>query len=276
LAVSAAAAPEGEEPDEVGNHREVAVTPEEFTQELAQALGPLLRSVVLYGSAAAGDHLGKGSDFNILAVSDRLGVSELEAVMPATKRWSRKGNPPPLLMTLRGLKRSCDVFPIEILDIRESRRILFGEDVIVGLEVVQENLRLQLEHELRAGLIRLRESFLLTAGRKGPIVDLMKRSVSSFLVLSRAALRLFESEVPRQKIDAFRRLADRFQIDPAPFVTVLQLKEGSLKTRNVDPPALFAQYLRVVERLVEQVDVFLQAAATPEGSGVTESPGNPI
>ena len=45
--------------------------PEQLVEQLKRALPASLRSVVLYGSAAAGDHVAGKSDFNILVVAER-------------------------------------------------------------------------------------------------------------------------------------------------------------------------------------------------------------
>lgn len=234
--------------------------PDDLVEKLKKALGSQLKSIVLYGSAAAGDHLGEGSDFNILVALDRLGLDELNALVPISDRWVKAGNPPPLLFTRDRFIQSADVFPIEILDIREAHKILFGEDIIAELDVSKENLRLQLEHELKGKLIQLRAGFLVTKRDAGRIVDLMVDSLSSFLVLARAALRLLQEQVPAQKIDALKQLAEQFHFETQSFETIQQIKEGTLKQRDVDAEQLFSRYLEAIEQMTDRVDSYLREA----------------
>ncbi len=234
--------------------------PDDLVDKLKKALGSQLKSIVLYGSAAAGDHLGEGSDFNILVALDRLGLDELNALVPISDRWVKAGNPPPLLFTRDRFIQSADVFPIEILDIREAHKILLGEDIIAELDVSKENLRLQLEHELKGKLIQLRAGFLVTKRDSGRIVDLMVDSLSSFLVLARAALRLLQDEVPAQKIDALKRLAEQFHFETQSFETIQRIKEGTLKQRDVDAEQLFSRYLEAIEQMTDRVDSYLREA----------------
>jgi predicted nucleotidyltransferase len=166
------------------------VKPEALAEKLHSVLGDRLRSVVLYGSAAAGDYVGKESDYNVLVVTTRLGVDELTELSGVSTAWGREGNPPPLYFTLDRLQKSADVFPIELLDIRESHRILFGDDIVTEIDVHPDHLRLILERELESMLIQLREQFLLTGGKARPVRKLMVDSLSTVLVLFRAALRL--------------------------------------------------------------------------------------
>jgi predicted nucleotidyltransferase len=228
-----------------------------MVKNLESALGANLKSAILFGSAAAGDHMGAGSDFNLLIIIERLSVEDLKRVMPHTNKWIRSGNPPPLFFTWERLRRSCDVFPIEILDIVDARRVLSGEDLVATLQVSGENLRLQLEHELKGKLIQLREGFLETKGRSSRIVRLLVESLSSFLVLARASLRLLGDSTPPCKMDAMRLLGERFLFDVEPFETVAKIKEGSLKGRQVDAEGLFSQYHTAAEQFVDSVDLYI-------------------
>jgi len=226
--------------------------PEAFTEILKKVCGDNLVSVILYGSAVAGDYAGKHSDFNLLVILNRLDFSDLKALTTPTTKWSRKGNPPPLLFTQERLTQSTDVFPIEIMDMKQSHRVLFGENVLDAIEVSQTNLRLQIEHELRAKLITLREQYLLTYGRLKALKTLMIQSLSSFLVLFRATLRLFDQDVPARKMDALKQLAVKLEFDVRPFEQVNALKQGQPVTEELE--SLFKKYLHSITEVIDAVD----------------------
>lgn len=233
------------------------MTPEQFAERLKTALPSGLRSVVLYGSAAAGDFVPGKSSYNVLAVADTLGLTELDALSPPIADWTRAGNEPPLLFTTDQLKTSADAFPIELADIRKSRKTLFGEDFLGGIEIDEDCLRLQLERELKGKLLSLRRHYLQSQGNGDRIAALMARSLSTFLVLVRASLRLFRPEPPAAKLDALAELAKHISFDPKPFRDVHELKAGRLwanPPRDSVAKALFADYLRAVETIVEAVD----------------------
>ncbi len=230
------------------------MTPEAFTDKLKEALGDELVSVVLYGSAAAGERSEKYSDFNVLVVCTRLGLDELDLIAPLAQEWARHGNPPPLLFTWERLKQSSDVFPIELLDIKEGHEMLYGEDVVRELPISQANLRFQLEHELKGKLIQLRESYLLTASKPDEIVDLMIHSLSTFQVLLRATLRFYEINVPRKKRDAVISLAKHVNFDVGIFDEVNDLKDGVLAIEDIDVMAFFDRYLRAAENAADLIN----------------------
>ncbi len=66
---------------------------EKLNESLKRILGDKLISVILYGSAAAGDHAGKKSDMNVLVVTLELKPQELlnlsQTVIPWVKRETR-------------------------------------------------------------------------------------------------------------------------------------------------------------------------------------------
>jgi predicted nucleotidyltransferase len=75
------------------------MTPEQLVEQLRAAYGPELRNVVLYGSAAAGEHIAKRSDYNILVLVDKLPLERLRAAAAVSSAWGDAGNPPPMTLT---------------------------------------------------------------------------------------------------------------------------------------------------------------------------------
>jgi hypothetical protein len=153
--------------------------------------------------------------------------------------------------------QATDVFPIELLDIRECHKVLYGENLVQGLEIDTKNLRLQIEHELRGKLIRLRQSYLLTQGKPRAVADLMIQSLSTFLVLFRAALRLFEPEVPQKKFQSLEKLSTHLAFDGSVFRTVQELKDGTKKPKEVSVGELFNNYLKTIECVIDAVDAYI-------------------
>ena len=242
--------------------------PEQLVEKLLKVQPLILRSVILYGSAVTGDFVKKRSDYNVLVIAEHLGVAELRALSAVARRWVKAGNPPPLLFTLDRLKQSADVFPIEILDMKAANRVLHGEDVLSTIPVSEVNLRHQVESELKGKLIQLREAYLITGGRPRDVVEVLVRSIASFLVLFRAVLRLYQVDAPARKLNALAALAQQIPLDPNPFETVEALKEGRIKVRKVNADALFGDFLKTVETVVDAIDSY---AYGPERAEKQES-----
>lgn len=227
-------------------------TLDKFIEQIKQALGDQLVSATLYGSAAAGDYAGKSSDYNVLITTKTLNLSVLKKLATPTAAWTKSGNPPPLLFTPERLQRSADVFPIELLDIQDSRKILYGPDPLEGIEIDHANLRLQVEHELKGRLIQLRRAYLETQGRSRAVRNLLTDSYSSTCILLRAALRLFAKEIPAHKQAAVKALAQHIDFDPVPFDAVKLLRTENKSSIEVNQ--LFDQYIQSIEQVSDAVD----------------------
>ena len=87
------------------------------------------------------------------------------------------------MFTLARLKKSSDVFPIELLDIKECILILFREDAMKRLPVSHSRLRFQRDHEYKRKLIQLRERCLLVDGSEAEVTGLMIATLSTFQIL---------------------------------------------------------------------------------------------
>jgi hypothetical protein len=226
----------------------------ELTAKLQQAHGSHLVSVILYGSAAGGDHHGAYSDLNVFCVLDEVTPAALEDSEPVFRWWRAQQQPAPLLMSVEETRASTDCFPIEFMDMRERRKVLYGADVIEGLVIDEIFYRAQVEHELRAKLLRLRQKAAGVAGNDGLLARLMTDSVATFCVLARHALRLAGAEAPWSKRRIVQECAATFQIDATPFEVLLDVREGRKQPRQMDAAEVFGAYLRSITSLVKAVD----------------------
>jgi hypothetical protein len=230
------------------------MTPEQLAAQLGQLIPEQLKCVVLYGSAAAGDFVPGESNYNLLILLEPLTVAQLDAIGPTILAWTRAGHPLPLVFTPDGFMASTDAFPIELLDIRQSRRVLWGPDLLAQMCVRPEHLRLQVERELTGKLLSLRGKYLLTAGKREAASELMQRSLSTFLVLFRAALRLYQDEVPAKKLDALHALRKHVDFDVEPFQRLFNMKQNRADASGT-PPVSFDAYLKAIEAVVNAVNL---------------------
>jgi predicted nucleotidyltransferase len=233
----------------------------QLLDRLKKTYGDRLVSLILFGSAASGDYQGAWSDLNVLCVLERLGVRELGEAEPLVRWWRELGNPSPLLLARDEIAASTDCFPIEFHDLRQSRKVLHGLDVVEGLEIDPVAYRVQIEHELRAKLIRLRQKAAGVASDRDLLLRLMGDSIGTFCVLVRHALRVCGVEPAAQRREALAQAGPALGIEPRGFYTLLDLRDGLVKPRGVDAVSLFAQYLGEIEQVVRSVDRTLHGGA---------------
>ncbi len=230
---------------------------------LEQAHNGKLISVVLYGSAAVGDNDSRFSDLNILCVLSEITPRELEDSESVFRWWRDQGHPAPLLLSEEEVRTSTDCFPIEFHDITRQHKILFGNDVVSNLVVDDSFYRAQVEHELRAKLLRLRQKASAVLSDPELLHRLLADSVSTFCVLLRHALALHGFTPDMHKRETVRQGAAAFGFDPAPFEALLDLRDGKGKPGAGNPRALFSDYLKQIAVIIGAVDRLEKSPARP-------------
>jgi hypothetical protein len=254
LAVSEAAIRAAAELPAIGRRSDMEQILTELVEKLRKAHGEQLVSIVLYGSAATENSKDRYSDYNVLCVLRQVTPAELADSEPVFRWWREMKNPAPLLLSEHEVEHSTDCFAIEFHDIKERNIILFGTDVVSGLKIDYSFYRAQVEHELRAKLLRLRQKAGGVLSDRDLALRLMADSVSTFCVLFRHALLLAGEDAKFGKRDVIQGAKDKFGIDAMPFVSLLDLREEKVRAKDLQPGPLFREYLKQISVVVDAVD----------------------
>src|ERR1044071_9236138 len=226
-----------------------------LVDDLRATHGDNLASVVLYGSAAAGDSRELQSDYNLLIALKRITPEDLRLAQAPMREWQRLGHPLPVYFTVEELSDAADVFPIEFHQMVNARIVLYGHDPFEFVKLSDANLRHQTEYELRSKLIQLRRLYIPASVSIEKLCDLMSDSLSSFAALFRAVLILHDQQAPVSKPDVVRATAKLLRFDPAPFERIFEFRTGgNLPTSEKEANDLFGAYLFQIEQVVEAVD----------------------
>ena len=229
---------------------------EELVSQLKLAYGDGLRSVVLFGSAVAGEHNAKSSDYNVLVIVDSLPLARLRAVAAVSKAWAEDGNPPPLTFTAREWKSSSDIFPMEYADILERHQILFGDPPFDGIRVAPSDLRLQVEQQTMGKLLQLRQATMGAGGDSKLQLEVLEKSLSTLMVIFRGVSRL-AGQAPSQDYEELASaLAQRAGFSAEPFVKVIRHVRGTEKISREAAASILEGYLAAMERLVAYLNEF--------------------
>jgi predicted nucleotidyltransferase len=227
---------------------------QELVKRMKGAFGEELVSMVLYGSAAAGDYHEKHSDLNVLCVLKQIELAQLERAAEPLSWWMKQGQPAPVLVSVEEIERGADAFTIEFLDMRENYRLLDGADLLKSMEVSMEFHRRQLEYELRARLLRLRKRFLETQHDGKALLKLMLESLPTFATLFRHALVAAGAAAPTSKREIFLAAAGRFGVGPEPFLKLLEVREGKRAAFTTETRQWFGAYLAEIRKMSQAVD----------------------
>lgn len=230
------------------------MTLDELVKQLKLAYGGALRSVVLYGSAVAGEHIAKKSDYNVLVVVDSITVDSLRNAAAVATAWANDGNPPPMTFTTAEWKSSSDIFPMEYSDILERHRVLFGEAPFDGVSVSRSDLRLQVEHQAMGKLLQLRQGVMAAGGDSKKQVALLEDSLSTLMVIFRGVARFGGESAPKDYEALTHAVATRAGFAAEPFVKVIRHVRGGEKLPRETAVTVLAGYLAGMEKLVAYLD----------------------
>ena len=237
----------------VGNQKQINPEAElsELVPRLREAVGRNLVSVIVYGSAAGKDFKREYSDINVLLVANKLPLEGLKALVPVMNWWRDRGHPSLVIFTREEIERAADVFAIEFYDMKHRHRVLEGEDVFASLAIPMTLHRVQLEHELRTNLLRLRQSYIADP-QEDAVLNLMVQSISSFGTLFRHVLIAVGQEPPAHRREVTVKLGELVGYDPKPFLEIYDLREGRSHSLHVEET--LRQYLFVIEQVTNWVD----------------------
>ncbi len=227
-----------------------------FIDDLKATHGKNLASVILYGSAAAGDFVPRQSDYNLLVALHRITPKDLRNANACMREWNKMGHSVPVYFTVSELQNAADVFPIEFHNMERARKVLYGADVLANLNISDEYLRHQTEFELRSKLIKLRRQYIPASASVEGLVNLMAESLSSFAALFRAVLMINDIEPPVTKQEIVALTAEYLKIDGSPFVKIFNIRENNFAKPldEVSANQIFADYMEQIENVIEAVD----------------------
>ena len=227
----------------------------QLVEKLRKAHGDDLISVILYGSAVnPAQHDADFSDINVLCVLREVTPRHLAQSQPVFTWWRAYEKPVPLLLSEHEVATSADCFAIEFHDMLHQRRVLTGRDVIEGLRVENTFYRTQVEYELRTKLLRLRQKAATVLADRKLLGRLLLESVTTFCVLIRHALLLHGADAPNDRRAVIALAKQQFQINPDPFIRLLDVRERKLKASQMEPGAIFADYLIQIGIIIDAVD----------------------
>ncbi|HEY3347139.1 MAG TPA: hypothetical protein VGK71_05905 [Nitrospirota bacterium] len=190
----------------------------------------------------------------LLALMRQIGLEQLRKYAAVNSKWAKKGIAAPLMLTRKTLETSADVFPMEFLEMKETGRLLYGEDLLSGLEIGLDNMRRQCEEQVKGKMLHLRQGYMEIGGNAKETAALIAASIEPFTEVMRNVLRLMSKPVPQKKDAIIAAFCTATGISEKPFAEALRLyyRVGKLPDKEVD--ALFSRYLYEVGLMAEKID----------------------
>lgn len=227
------------------------MTVEQFAENVRSALGARLVSLVVFGSAARRNAT---DSVDTLVICDRADAGLIGTLAGVSRAWIKGGHPAPLVFSESEWRDSTDAFAIEFLDVKAHHKVLAGRDPWAGVTIADEDVRRQLEHELRGKVIRVRQAVLAASGNSRALGQAITGSVAGFLTMLRALLRVSGEAAPAERTALVAAAAARVGFDAGP-VTAIALAARDRKAPKLTPgDPQVAGYLNAVTRTAEYVN----------------------
>lgn len=231
---------------------------ETLVEDLRGMHGEALRAVLLAGEAAGPEYRPRVTPLSVVVVLAELGAESLRRMRPRVAAWRRLRIPAPVLLDAATIDRSLDVFPLELLELRDRHLILYGRaEAIAEIEVALPYLRLELEEQLRGKLLHLMSAYLEAGPSPRALRRLLLDSWPGFGVLLRGLLRLRAGERaprPADPEELIGALESRLGVALPSLRRLARVRRGREKLPRAELEPLFDGYLADVRRLGQLVD----------------------
>jgi hypothetical protein len=123
---------------------------------------------------------------------------------------------------------------------------------VAGILVPMNLHRVQVEHDLRTLLLKLRQHFLLTGQKESELRTAEAKSSSSVLALLRHTLIAFDEEPPAIAQEVFARIAALTGADGEAFIAAFKLRDRHVHVDDI--VRTYGQYLNALAVVVSALD----------------------
>lgn len=225
-----------------------------FARQVMHVLKDELRSITVYGSAVKDNYFPGSSDINVLLLVDDFTPGVMKKAAPVVKGYSGRSRISTYVADVNDIQDSSDVFPIMYLDMKNYHRVLWGEDILNGLEIDPGNIRHDLERQVRNVSLRIRQMYMLSNYTAAELRNILVSNFSGFSHYLAALLHLAGVEPPMKKEEIIRETARVFRLDLSVLERIMELKRGGNNPLKAEMQGMFDEYFLLVERIVEIVD----------------------
>ena len=225
-----------------------------FFHEILLDSANRIHSLYLVGSVLTEDYHEGVSDINSVIALRQMDLTFLNVLAPLGRKYRQQGLAAPLILDPGYIQTSLDAFPIEFLNFKLVHHTLYGEDLLAGLEISREPLRLQCEREIKGKLIWLRRIYVSSLGDKKVLAADLVSHFRGYLPLFRGILHLLGQAPPAGLKKVLDRLAALTGAETEVFAEIYDIRRGLSQPSEAELAALFAKFYGATEKLAEVVD----------------------
>ncbi|MFC1736903.1 hypothetical protein ACFL1X_12370 [Candidatus Hydrogenedentota bacterium] len=201
---------------------------QEFFKDAVGILHKLYRDnlleVAVYGSPGA--ERGKNTPLTMLILIPSVTADDMEHLRPYLQKWQKKQNVMVELSAPSIILAKAGVFPIRIMDIKQSAFHLFGQEILESTEISREALEREFVRDLQAVLISSIRRYLRDGDSTRECQSIVVGTISKLFHVIGAAVRMEEPDFQKLGASVTSTAAKLFGVDEQSLI-LLQSKQDS-------------------------------------------------
>jgi len=219
-------------------------------------LGDRLLAAAVYGEAATEAYRPLTSLLETVLLVDRVVPADLRLLRDQVDDWYRHRLATPLVVDPAYLVSSRDVFPLEMLELRDRHRLLHGApDPFAALPPPNPTyLRLELEEQVKGKLLHLRETYVALGVSGRGLDTLLATTRGPFDVTLRGLLCLADRPRPARLADVIDAVAPAYGVRLPAFATLERWHLGTESLTRNGLEEVFAGLHDELSSLAERID----------------------
>jgi predicted nucleotidyltransferase len=214
-----------------------------FVDAAVATLGPDLRSVVLFGSAAEG-RLRATSDVNLMLVLRRFDPARADGLREPLRLAQAAARLAPMFVLEAELAEAAAAFANKFMDIEKRHRVLHGDDPLAAIEIPRAAAVMRLRQVLLNAVMRLRGRYLAQSLHEERLA-LVVAETAGPLRAAAATLLALEGKPAASPREALERVAG--ELDGAAFAPALRALSQARETGKLEPGAARAATLALID-----------------------------
>jgi hypothetical protein len=228
---------------------------DELTKSLADTLADSLVSVLVYGDVAKGEgfQLGHGV-VNVAIFLDSVSIEKLDKVATAINKAIKQIRLAPLILSEDDLRTSTDVFPIKFLGMQEHHQVLHGKDVLQGLTISRDHLRLRCEQQVKNLHLRLNAAYVRQSSDARALRLTLEDGIVALVADLGTMLLLKSGSSPTLHVEIVEAAAPLFGLNSNLLEELLWLRRSDDKVQIAELKALYSGFMDAVQHAAQQVD----------------------
>lgn len=225
-----------------------------FTESLQEREDIRLHSLHLVGSILTDDFRAGQSTIDSVLVLESIDSTVLAAIAALGRQFHAKDIAAPYLMTPSYIQESLDVFPIEFFNFQLLHQTVLGSDVFADLVIHKEDLRKQCEREIKSKYLWLQQGYIKCLGEASQLHKLLAASITDYLPLFRALLKIGGIAVPANCEEVVTGLNQLTSFDTSVFERVFAERHSGAAVLEKEMDTVFDQYLLATQQLMVFID----------------------